>query len=234
MIISKAFWLRTDHSASRMTTGERSAVRALDGCKFWVRNDTISSRGERLPYRTAVARKERGILMTTTSRTIEREARYHPNAYHFVYDALRFTQQTLNRGVAESEESEDAHISGVELLGGIREFALLQFGLLTRTVFRHWGIRSTGDFRTNRLRADQPRQDEQDRSRSAERFLRRLRLRGSLRPQLPARREEGLQPVTGQPAASPLASADTPSRLSRGLLFFAIARHRRLVRHCSS
>ncbi len=84
--------------------------------------------------------------MTTTSRAIEREARYHPNAYHFVYDALRFTQQTLNRGVAESEESEDAHISGVELLGGIREFALLQFGLLTRTVFRRWGIRSTGDF----------------------------------------------------------------------------------------
>lgn len=84
--------------------------------------------------------------MTTTSRAIEREARYHANAYHFVYDALRFTQQTLNRGVADTEESEDAHISGVELLGGIREFALLQFGLLTRTVFRHWGIRSTGDF----------------------------------------------------------------------------------------
>jgi hypothetical protein len=29
--------------------------------------------------------------------------------------------------------------------------------------------------------------------------------------------------VTGQPAASPLASADTPSRPSRGLLLFAIA-----------
>jgi uncharacterized repeat protein (TIGR04138 family) len=85
--------------------------------------------------------------MTTTSRAIEREARYHQNAYHFVYEALRFTQQSLNRAsAADGEESEDAHISGVELLGGIREFGLSQFGLLTRTVFRHWGIRSTGDF----------------------------------------------------------------------------------------
>jgi len=83
--------------------------------------------------------------MTTTSRAIERDARYHPNAYHFVYEALRFTQQSLNR-VAEGEETEDAHISGVELLEGIREFALAQFGMMTRTVFRHWGIRSTGDF----------------------------------------------------------------------------------------
>jgi uncharacterized repeat protein (TIGR04138 family) len=84
--------------------------------------------------------------MTTTSRAIEREARYHQNAYQFVYEALRFTQQSLNKGSVEGEESEDAHISGVELLGGIREFALSQFGLLTRTVFKHWGIRGTGDF----------------------------------------------------------------------------------------
>jgi len=83
--------------------------------------------------------------MTMTSRGIEREARYHPNAYHFVYEALRFTQQNLKRG-ASREDSEDAHISGVELLEGIREFGLSQFGLMTRTVFRRWGIRSTADF----------------------------------------------------------------------------------------
>ncbi len=40
----------------------------------------------------------------------------------------------------------DAHISGVELLEGIRAFALTQFGLMTCTVFRRWGIRSTDDF----------------------------------------------------------------------------------------
>lgn len=84
--------------------------------------------------------------MTTTSRAVERDVRYHPNAYQFVYAALRFTQQSLDRPVAQSAENEDAHISGVELLDGIRGFALNQFGLMTRTVFRHWGVRSTDDF----------------------------------------------------------------------------------------
>jgi uncharacterized repeat protein (TIGR04138 family) len=84
--------------------------------------------------------------MSTTSRAIERDVRYHQNAYQFVYQALRFTQQCLNRPVASGAENEDAHISGVELLDGIRAFALNQFGLMTRTVFRHWGISSTEDF----------------------------------------------------------------------------------------
>jgi uncharacterized repeat protein (TIGR04138 family) len=84
--------------------------------------------------------------MSTTSRAIERDVRYHPNAYQFVYAALRFTQQCLNRPVASAAENDDAHISGVELLDGIRAFALNQFGLMTRTVFRHWGVRSTDDF----------------------------------------------------------------------------------------
>jgi uncharacterized repeat protein (TIGR04138 family) len=84
--------------------------------------------------------------MSTTSRAIERDVRYHPNAYQFVYQALRFTQQCLNRAVSPGREKEEAHISGTELLDGIRAFALDQFGLMTRTVFRCWGIRSTDDF----------------------------------------------------------------------------------------
>jgi len=84
--------------------------------------------------------------MSTMSRALERDVRYHPNAYQFVYAALRYTQQCLDRPVASSAEHDDAHISGVELLDGIRAFALNQFGLMTRTVFRHWGVRSTDDF----------------------------------------------------------------------------------------
>jgi uncharacterized repeat protein (TIGR04138 family) len=84
--------------------------------------------------------------MSTTSRAIERDVRYHANAYQFVYAALRFTQQRLDRPVTSSTENDEAHISGVELLDGIRAFALNQFGLMTRTVFRRWGIRSTDDF----------------------------------------------------------------------------------------
>ena len=84
--------------------------------------------------------------MSTTSRALERDVRYHANAYQFVYQALRFTQQCLNRGVSTGSDSEESHISGTELLDGIRAFALDQFGLMTCTVFRRWGIRSTDDF----------------------------------------------------------------------------------------
>jgi uncharacterized repeat protein (TIGR04138 family) len=84
--------------------------------------------------------------MSTTSRAIEREVRYHPNAYQFVYQALRFTQQSLKRAAKPTRDNDEAHISGTELLNGIRAFALEQFGLMTRTVFRCWGVRSTDDF----------------------------------------------------------------------------------------
>ena len=38
------------------------------------------------------------------------------------------------------------HVSGDELLQGIRELAVRQFGPLTRTVFENWGVTKTLDF----------------------------------------------------------------------------------------
>jgi len=80
--------------------------------------------------------------MSTTRKTAIPRLRYHHNAYQFVFAALRYTQEWTDRSGDES----DAHISGQELLEGIRKFALRQFGPMTLTVFRHWGIRSTDDF----------------------------------------------------------------------------------------
>jgi uncharacterized repeat protein (TIGR04138 family) len=37
-------------------------------------------------------------------------------------------------------------VTAQELLDGIRELALCEFGLMARTVFRSWGINATGDF----------------------------------------------------------------------------------------
>ena len=88
----------------------------------------------------------RDSTMTTASRTSLPRLRYHPNAYRFVFDALRYTQECLDRIPESEEENENAHISGAELLEGIRDFALEKFGLLSITVFRHWGIRQTDDF----------------------------------------------------------------------------------------
>ena len=83
--------------------------------------------------------------MTMTSKAAVAPLKFHPQAYHFLFAALRHTQQKLGRAVARGPEAEDAHISGPELLAGVRELALEQFGLMTRTVFRQWGIESTDD-----------------------------------------------------------------------------------------
>lgn len=72
--------------------------------------------------------------------------RYHIDAYRFVFEALQFMQEKLQRGRAADESDDTAHISGPELLEGIRELALRRYGLMSRPVFGHWGIHATEDF----------------------------------------------------------------------------------------
>jgi uncharacterized repeat protein (TIGR04138 family) len=83
---------------------------------------------------------------------VRRDPRYTYEAYEFVFLALEFTQNQLDRKTQEDAEGESEgegdshHVSGPELLDGIRELALRDFGLMARTVFRHWGINKTDDF----------------------------------------------------------------------------------------
>jgi uncharacterized repeat protein (TIGR04138 family) len=80
---------------------------------------------------------------------VERDGRYPYEAYDFVFAALSHTQRLLKR-VPRDEEAGPAepqyHVSGRELLEGIRDLALRDFGLMARIVFRLWGINSTADF----------------------------------------------------------------------------------------
>lgn len=71
----------------------------------------------------------------------QRDARYPPDAYHFLCEALQFTTQTLKKPT----EGEGRHVSGLELLEGMRNYALQQFGPMSRTVLRAWGIQCTED-----------------------------------------------------------------------------------------
>lgn len=66
-----------------------------------------------------------------------RDGRYHINAYRFVYEALDYTVKQVEK---------KRHISGRELLEGIRNLALEQFGALAIMVFEIWGVRKTSDF----------------------------------------------------------------------------------------
>ena len=72
-----------------------------------------------------------------------RSSTYHPNAFKFVYSALRFTQENLGR---DRRSEVTGHISGPELLEGIRLLALQHFGILSISVFKSWGVTSTDDF----------------------------------------------------------------------------------------
>jgi uncharacterized repeat protein (TIGR04138 family) len=73
---------------------------------------------------------------------LAKDARYQRDAYFFVKDALDYTQKLS----VKSGQGKLRHVTGQELLGDIREFALEQFGPMTITVFEEWGIRSCHDF----------------------------------------------------------------------------------------
>lgn len=68
---------------------------------------------------------------------VKKDRRYKADAYEFLMCSLWFTQKKLKR---------PGHITGRELLEGIREFVLEQYGPLARTVLKHWGIKTTEDF----------------------------------------------------------------------------------------
>lgn len=70
-------------------------------------------------------------------KVIDRDKRYNPESYSFVMAALDFTAKRLGK---------KGHLKGQELLKGIRAYALEQFGPMARSVFEHWGIRTTNDF----------------------------------------------------------------------------------------
>jgi uncharacterized repeat protein (TIGR04138 family) len=79
---------------------------------------------------------------------VRRDGRYAYEAYEFVFAALAFTQHKLGRQPPERDDEGQPqhHVTGPELLDGVRELALNQFGLLARTVLRCWGVERTDDF----------------------------------------------------------------------------------------
>ena len=66
-----------------------------------------------------------------------KDPRYYPEAYEFVMEALSFSQMKFKKA---------KHISGEELLVGIKALLLKKFGPMTMTVLKHWGINATDDF----------------------------------------------------------------------------------------
>jgi len=78
---------------------------------------------------------------------VRNDPRYTYEAYEFMFEALSHAQKLHGRVPEEGEDEFTAehHISGPELLHGACDLARDEFGLLARTVFRHWGINRTDD-----------------------------------------------------------------------------------------
>jgi len=68
------------------------------------------------------------------SRSIDRDPRFHPSAYDFVRDALHIAVKKFRDG------DEMKHVSGQELLEGVRDYALKEYGPMALTVLQLWGI----------------------------------------------------------------------------------------------
>jgi uncharacterized repeat protein (TIGR04138 family) len=69
---------------------------------------------------------------------VKKHGRFAAEAYAFVFEALDFTLR--KRGGARR------HVSGPEIMDGVRALALETFGYLARSVLARWGVTSTADF----------------------------------------------------------------------------------------
>lgn len=73
---------------------------------------------------------------------LREETRYAPDAYAFVQSAVSETLEQIRR---RGRTRPDQHISARELLNGIRELAIDEYGPMAVTVLREWGISATLD-----------------------------------------------------------------------------------------
>ena len=67
----------------------------------------------------------------------EKNPQYHEDAYQFVMEALHFTQKKFKSV---------AHVSGEEMVNGMRELLMKKYGPMARSVLTYWGIKTTEDF----------------------------------------------------------------------------------------
>ena len=79
-------------------------------------------------------------FLATVEKIVNEDPRYAPDAYQFISEAVFYTTDKLR-----TEEPDKKHISGQELLEGIREFALNRFGPMAKTVLNSWGINESMD-----------------------------------------------------------------------------------------
>lgn len=78
----------------------------------------------------------------TVERIVKADPRFAREAYTFVREALDYTQKKI----AGQSPGKRRHVTGQELLEGIREYALESFGPMAHWVLTEWGVHQCADF----------------------------------------------------------------------------------------
>ncbi|MGE3310977.1 MAG: Minf_1886 family protein [Limisphaerales bacterium] len=69
-------------------------------------------------------------------RIVALDSRYHREAYDFLREALDFTQKMT----AREKDERERHVTGQQLLEGVRGYALREYGPMAQMVLGEWGI----------------------------------------------------------------------------------------------
>ncbi|MCP5518346.1 MAG: hypothetical protein H7A45_13915 [Verrucomicrobiales bacterium] len=72
---------------------------------------------------------------------LKKDSRYTREAYDFVREAVDFTQSAIRK----ANNNKPRHITGQELLAGVRTYALDQYGPMAITLLHAWGIQRCED-----------------------------------------------------------------------------------------
>jgi len=77
-------------------------------------------------------------LRNAVKEILEYDQRYSSDAYEFITRAVNYTCEKLNK--AKNKNPKYHHVSGLELVEGVSEYAREQFGPMAYEVLRNWGI----------------------------------------------------------------------------------------------
>jgi uncharacterized repeat protein (TIGR04138 family) len=78
----------------------------------------------------------------TVEKIVEKNPEYPPDAYEFINLAVSYTSEKLGR--YREKDAGKRHMSAEELLEGIVEYALREFGPMAEAVMKSWNLDSPG------------------------------------------------------------------------------------------
>ena len=87
-------------------------------------------------------RMDRQESIEVLDRILKKDKRFHRDAYVFLGEAVDFTQKAIGK----ANKGKVRHVTGQELLAGIRAYASEQYGPMAMMLLDEWGIKRCEDF----------------------------------------------------------------------------------------